>query len=518
MPFLDFNTPVPRETLADAGIVIAGAGAAGILLAVKLGEAGHRVLLLESGHFQPDDDRQALNTLVETGKPFGNALWHRKRILGGTTTAWGGQSLPFSPLDFESRDWVPDSGWPIRHADLEPWYRTANAFMGVDEWDYAKDLFDRLDCPDPGFASQTADYHFSKWAPEPNFLQRHRRSLESRVTVLYNAHLTRIDLAESGRVQGIELANFRGERRTLAVRTLVLATGGIEANRTLLLNRHQHASGLGNHAGWLGRGFMEHPCIDAGRIVPRSPRFFQARFAPHYHRLRRYSVRLSASADWQRRHRLLNVSAGILFTYASPDDDPFAAARRFFRPAAGSAARFRTQHLRAMASGMGALLGGGFLYKPGADARLTLMLEQEPSAQSYIRLADRMDRFDRPQAEVHWQMSDLCWRTAATFTADLSRELARLDLGTAELAPPFAPAADARPPSSYFQDVNHHMGGTRMSALPDAGVVNPNLQVWHVPGLYVCAASTFPTGSHSNPTLTLLALAARLADHLPRAN
>lgn len=518
MPFLDFNAEVPAEPLARAEIVVVGAGAAGILLAARLGGAGRRVLLVESGHFAADDDRQALNALVETGQPFGNAIWHRKRILGGTTTAWGGQSLPFSPLDFEPRDWVAQSGWPLRHADLVPWYRAANAFMGIDEWDYAGDLFQRLRCPGPGFDPQVIDYHFSKWAPEPNFLKRHRRKLESCVTVLYNAHLTRIDLDGEGRAQGIELANFRGDRRALPARTLVLATGGIEANRTLLLNRHHHARGLGNHSGWLGRGFMEHPCVDAGRVIPASPRAFQAHFSTHFHRLRRYSVRLSASPAWQRRHRLLNISASLLFIYARMDDDPFAVARRYLRRTADdTTARLRTSHVKALAAGVTALVAHGFLYKPAAAARLTLMLEQEPSEHSYIRLAGKEDRFGRPQAELHWQISDLSWKTAVAFTASLIREFDRLHLGRVELAPPFISPADGRPPLSYFADVNHHMGGTRMSATAGGGVVTPDLQVWNVPGLYVCAGSVFPTGSHSNPTLTLLALAARLADHLHRA-
>ena len=58
------------------------------------------------------------------------------------------------------------------------------------------------------------------------------------------------------------------------------------------------------------------------------------------------------------------------------------------------------------------------------------------------------------------------------------------------------------------------MGGTRMSLTPEEGVVDPHLKVWGVPNLHICSASVFPTSSHSNPTLTLLALCSRLSDRL----
>lgn len=53
-----------------------------------------------------------------------------------------------------------------------------------------------------------------------------------------------------------------------------------------------------------------------------------------------------------------------------------------------------------------------------------------------------------------------------------------------------------------------------MSAEPGGGVVNENLQVWGVANLYICSCSVFPTSSHSNPTLTVLALGARLCNHI----
>src|SRR5688572_14588304 len=133
MPFIDANTHLSDVETQTWDVIVVGAGAAGIFLAVSLARRNKRVLLLETGHFEYDEGRQALNDIEQTAKPLGNAIWNRRRMVGGTTTLWGGQSLPFSPLDFARRDWVSGSGWPIGYEELRPYYDVANRFMGIDE-------------------------------------------------------------------------------------------------------------------------------------------------------------------------------------------------------------------------------------------------------------------------------------------------------------------------------------------------------------------------------------------------
>src|SRR4051812_21093393 len=104
MPFIDLNTYANELAAENFDVVIIGAGAAGILLSVQLSRKGKRILLIESGHFTEDDKRQVLNNVDQTGKILEAAVSGRKRAIGGTTIAWGGQSLPFSSIDFEKRE------------------------------------------------------------------------------------------------------------------------------------------------------------------------------------------------------------------------------------------------------------------------------------------------------------------------------------------------------------------------------------------------------------------------------
>ena len=152
------------------------------------------------------------------------------------------------------------------------------------------------------------------------------------------------------------------------------------------------------------------------------------------------------------------------------------------------------------------------IYKPGAAAKLLLMCEQEPSRDSYIALGEAKDRFGARKARLHWHVDASTWTTMVHFTETIAEEMERVGLGQVRLDAGLR--ADAPDWENRLSDVNHHMGGTRMSAAAAEGVVDNQLQLWGVPNLHVCSAAVFPTGGHSNPTLTLLALAARLADKL----
>lgn len=514
MPFLDANATLLEHEWNGFDITIVGAGAAGIMLAVLLGRRGKRVLLLDSGHLEYDDERQTLNDIEQSAKPLGNAIWNRRRVVGGTTTAWGGQSLPFGELDFQIRDWVPCSGWPITRETLESYYVAANRFMGIDSDNYDTDILQLLKRHAPAVDPDLLVYHFSKWARQPDFHKLYRVDLERHVTVLYNAHLTRIDLGPDDRVATIEVCDFRDRRRMLPVTRLAIAAGGIETNRILLLNDHQKPGGLGNHAGWLGRAFFEHPSASGGIVETDDPLRLQRYFAVRLKHRRRYSVRLSAARRWQEKNRLLNASAGLIWSEEN-DYGPLSILKRFV-------ARPRLRDALSLA-GMSVPLGKslwmlaheGLVYRGVASGRLGLVCEQAPSRDSYIALAGSTDRFGLRKARLHWRIDRSSWTTAVRFAQTIAGELERLGLASVQL--PAELNLDVEDHEAHLHDANHHMGGARMSARREDGVVDDRLRVWDVPNLHVCSAAVFPTGSHSNPTLTLLALVARLADELTAA-
>jgi choline dehydrogenase-like flavoprotein len=209
---------------------------------------------------------------------------------------------------------------------------------------------------------------------------------------------------------------------------------------------------------------------------------------------------------------MLNTAGGFMFTNTSSEDDWFEMLKQSARHPTLRSVAALWKLRRDVCAGMGALLGSGFVYRPRAVASLGLTTEQEPSRESYVALSEDNDRFGLPKARLHWHISDKTWQTKRAFAPVMKAEIERLGFGWVTLIDPIV--SGTKDWESLLTDTNHHMGGTRMSARAEDGVVDANMRVWGVPNLYVCSASVFPTSSHSNPTLTLLALCSRLIERL----
>src|SRR5687767_4428536 len=116
---------VPTGTDLRTDVCIIGCGAAGITLGRALIGSGSEVVLLESGGMELDTDTQALYEGESVGLPYFPLEGARLRYFGGSTNHWGGLCARFREFDFERRDWIPSSGWPINLSDVEPYYPAA---------------------------------------------------------------------------------------------------------------------------------------------------------------------------------------------------------------------------------------------------------------------------------------------------------------------------------------------------------------------------------------------------------
>lgn len=502
MPFIDLDQVDLPFSGEDFDYLIVGSGAMGIMMGVELSRKGKKVLMLESGRKGEHKDRQVDNEVTQTGKRLENAVWGRKRAVGGTTIAWGGQSLPFRRVDFSRRAWVSDSGWPIAFDDISPYYATANAFMQIDGLDYHDDIFRMFGLKKPTF-DPSIDFHFSKWAPEPDFTKVHARLIERDLQIVYNAMLTRLIPDGNGRISAVEVSNHTGRKFMVKANQLLLATGGIESNRILLNNRDLNGSVIGDHSGWLGRGFMDHPCISTGRLKPKNAYAFQQIFNTNIRGGKKYSKRLSLAESYQTDQHLLNASASLMFSYPDEEFNPYQEILSLRDRKIPDIFKI-IRHADTYALAARGYLFDHFVYKHRAEATLIMMLEQEPLRSSRISLAEIPDRFGLPKANIHWDISNKTWVSMVALSDRLRAAFTQLGLG--EYTPNAHIRSDNDQWMTHLSDVNHHMGGTRMSAHASEGVVDSDLKVWGYENLYVMSASVFPTGSHSNPTLTLLAL------------
>jgi choline dehydrogenase-like flavoprotein len=137
---------------------------------------------------------------------------------------------------------------------------------------------------------------------------------------------------------------------------------------------------------------------------------------------------------------------------------------------------------------------------------LLINLEQAPDLENRITLGAERDRFDLPRPAIHWRWRALDQRNLDRIHTMVAAELERHGLGRVEIGAGAPPDPNA----------HHHMGTTRMHRDPRRGVVDEHARVHGLSNLFVAGSSVFPTGGFANPTLTIVALALRLADHLAR--
>ena len=132
-----------------------------------------------------------------------------------------------------------------------------------------------------------------------------------------------------------------------------------------------------------------------------------------------------------------------------------------------------------------------------------------PNRDSRVTLDDSCDSLGVPRARLDWQLTEGDLAGVARTRRLWLRELGR---GVGEISPA-STANDAEWLDGLAAGA-HHMGTTRMHRDPRRGVVDEHCCVHGVSNLYVAGSSVFPTAGYAPPTLTIVALALRLASHL----
>ncbi len=284
----DLDQLLDGETLT-ADVCIVGAGAAGISMAREFLGTDTTVLLLEGGGMSSEAETQALYGVETIGVPFPGALEGRAREFGGTTTLWGGTTIPLDARDFVPKAWIPHSGWPLGRGELDPYYRRAERVLQLDGYCYDERVWPRLGLEPPELDPDKLRLVFSKektWPFRPkvhpkDFRSVYRSSLVDapNIHVVLHANATSIrTVADGSTVDHIEVRTLRNTVARARAEVYVLACGGIETPRLLLASAADGPGRLGNDTDLVGRYFMGHPRFEAATIASDQARYLQHRF------------------------------------------------------------------------------------------------------------------------------------------------------------------------------------------------------------------------------------------------
>ncbi|NRP22466.1 Paromamine 6'-oxidase [Ensifer adhaerens] len=547
MPIRDLRS-APTGTEFRPDVAIVGGGPVGLTIARELANSRCRVLVIESGSADFEAAQQTLNAVENVGEPIaregvegpgrgynGSLAWLndiapfelRNRGLGGSTHTWIGKCASFDEIDFERRSWLPVSGWPMTRESLAPALDRAAQLLNLGPNLYDERLFGRLHSPpdELGFDRDLLRPFFWQFSHERDqhgepmrFAHVAAELVAPNIDILTHATVTQIQLDTSGRrVASLDLRSVDGGCATVWPETVVLCAGGIENARLLLASRSLAAGGVGNARDVVGRYLSDHPRSTLLRFdrpdIDAVARHFNFYGLVDHGRTQFYLHGLRLSPTVQRQEELVNCAAYPVQIH-SPGD-PWAALKRLMR---GDRTRM-ARDLTVVARSPGFLAKGAFrrmVQKRGMmhrsdELRFDVMVEQKLDAESRVTLSDQLDRYGVPMPRVAWKIGSTEVQSVKRLARALVCEFGRNALPQPHLVDWIAWDEDDR---AAFTDMAHPSCTTRMGSDPATSVVDPDAMVHGVDGLFVAGSSVFSTPGHANPTLMILGLAMRLADHL----
>lgn len=510
---------LPPETLLQGfDLCIVGAGAAGLAMAKRLVGTSTTVLVLSSGYAtdrgRPDGYRQAIyeGTVGPLLQKVDPRFLDRSRLhmYGGTTNHFGFWSRPLDEADLKPRPGYRDASWPIAIAELVPYYQAAHQFGHFGPFNYddmrfwERALFARCFPPLPGDQLRGAIMHAQYDEALHDFQVQFGVELRAahNVTVLFNAHLLNIEATDSNdHVTRLSCATIedgkRGRRFGVEANAYVLAVGGIETVRLLKLS-----GDLGNNrSDQLGRGFMVHPLIREAAKV-RFSRPLETDIRSFF---RDQQVRLQPPSTDNDTYRVVTtplVNPEHLFNYEVFD------AWGILVPTPETMDEEKIGNFRLILQ-----------FSAEDEAVVNINWEQVPNEASIVTLNPTQTDpvFGQPVTHLDWRLRSEDKRTVVRGLDICRAYLQERGAVDFQLLTDLSGDADHwtfAPEQGELATGDHHMGALRMSALSDDGIVNPDSRVHSVDNLYIAGCSVFPTSGFANPTLTIVALALRLADHL----
>ena len=475
MIFEDFNAY--RAATFTPRVAIIGAGVAGITIAHILDRKGIPAMVFEAGGEEFTDESQDFYRGKTVGDDYFELDATRLRYLGGSSNHWAGWCRVLDAWDFEKRDHVPDSGWPITRADIEPHLDEVHRILDLPAFRPDRPLTDNM-----------------RWMNliknEPVlFGEKYRSALADSRTVAVVLNTSVSELTGDGRsVTGARLWSRGADAGSFTAPYFVVATGGLENSRLLLWSNERSGGAVVPHAQALGRYWMEHPMYMVGDAFLTNQAALDLD-----HEGESFMIPTPEAI----------VAHGVTNFHIQIETMPYHGVKKMIAEMACTAPEITEW----VSDSLGSRLQ--------CSARVHIDWEQPPEAANRVALsATERDGAGMPRIELHWKKGDLDRRTLVEGTRLFATDFARKDFGRVRIADWVRNGEDW--PDGMELAGNHHMGGTRMGTDLATSVVDADCRVHGIENLYVAGSSVFTTAGQCTPTTTITALAVRLAEHLGR--
>ena len=498
---------LPDHQVIEGDICIIGAGAAGISIALEWINSPYKVILLEGGGFEYDERVQELYAGKTTGQRYYPLKSARLHYFGGTTGHWSGFCSTFDEIDFEKREWIPHSGWPIKRAELDPFYIRAQKNVDLGPYEYDWKYWQK---ENPAFHPLLQDesvvwnkvWQFSN----SRFGTKYRDAVVKSKNVHLYTYANVTDITANDNVtfiRQVTVKNYTGKQHTVKAKHFILACCSVQNARILLASNKQKIRGLGNDHDNVGRYFMEHLEIKSAELWLTKPdplRMYEWHFGT------KVRCELAITKEQQEKHKILNGTASLTPLAIAKKQKPMIDIWDTEDP---------QKNLQKLTGGDRTEL----TIQPSTpdqvfkSYQLFTRIEQAPNPYSRVTLDTVKDSLGMPRANLHWELTPLEKHSLRKIYEIIGQEVGKQGLGRVRLMEFLRDEKDYSWPE-FTGGGWHHMGTTRMSEDPNSGVVDANCTVHGISNLHIAGASCYTTAAAVNPTLTLIALSLRLSDRI----
>lgn len=475
-----------------------GTGPAGMTLAMALSEdKSNRILLLEGGGDEYDENSQAIYSGSSSGRRYADLDATRLRQLGGSSNHWSGYCLPLSDHDFDRKDVGFTDPWPISSDSLRQHSAKASEILGLP-------VFGR-DSDKPVLPGSEGLFRIGFGASSTvNFRDKYKSTIENsaNIDLVLGANLVEL-LPDriSGRISSARIAPLSGDQH-LDVRAerFILCLGGIENPRALLNSNSVIPSGLGNNHDLVGRYFADHLHLEFGWCVALDKQRVDALSHGKF---------IEPTPHFLRTHNIMNFGWEVSDVVSDEVSNNLIAD---FKEISCQSSLFRS-----LLDEVGQSIFCRRIKRPGVG-RLRLVAECTPEFMSRVALAENVDRFGKRKIDLQWKLHERDRDLYAKTAKYVGQFFIRNNLGRIKIEPwVLDHSVDWPDRSSHELIGHHHIGTTKMANTPREGVVDPGCQVFGHENLYVCGSSVFPRGGYANPTYSIVELSLFLASKLMQA-
>lgn len=531
---------INNNQIMNADLCLIGSGPASLSILEYLKNEPIKIIVVPGGSISENKDNQNLYKGIVNNKNSHEPLdVNRHREFGGSGNHWGGRCVPLDAIDLKRRNWIKESGWPIKFDVLTKYYRKASKFLRVNNYNKDKNfelknikkIIPKID--DKFLISSKLE----NWSPILNFKKEFLKIFKQKnITMIENSHLLKIN-TDKKKVINI-FCTVSGSNFFIKSKYYVLACGGIENARLLLNSKNTfHPKGIGNSNDLVGRYYMAHHSGIFYNFSPFLRKNLNYKYSKDakgiYHRNRFWFTE-----NFQKNKEIGNSIFFFLNTQLFKDmgkESNFfellnllrlfknkeykILKKKFYKNKLSIMKNFiifipkllSISYLRLKSNRLPSIL-------PSISSKyfgIYHQFEQTPCFNSRIKLVNQKDKLGLKKVKLSIKFNSIDFKTLCENYKYLNSIFLKKNIGKFQNS--FNQSILKKKYLKKIKTFNssaHHIGTTRMGNSKKNGVVDKNLQIFDCDNLYVAGSSTFPTGGHANPTYTIIALSLKLGDYL----